>query len=297
MRKFPILMVALIVVAGCSSGRWVRSEFDRVDEFDSVDGHDHLEVYLEHRVEQDAIVPQGFEHPFTIAERDLGLVLCGVLRWESHLLSEDEVVRVFEATEVAALAPLLTRALAAATADERIRFVSYDWEGGLLSSNKRVTQGVLFVEPGGRLNIAFLEIDEESRPSDYAQVGRERAIREPTEITSSSRPLAERLWLTIRQRNDGEGLHPLWCVVDLERARSEFANTLKAAALQGKTSQATSDPAGPAEEEATADPPPEQSAKAREIKEKLKLLKEMLEEGLITEKDYEQKKTELLNSL
>ncbi len=274
MRKSLILMAALIVVSGCSSGRWVRSELD------SADDHDHIEIYLEHRVEEDATLRQGFEHPFTIAEHDLSFLLCGLLRWNSKLLSEDEVVRVFETSEVAALAPALTRALAAASADERIRFVSHDWEGGLLSSNKRVTQGVLFVEPDGCLNIAFIEIDEEIRPNDYAQIGREQAIREPTGITSSSRPLAERSWLAIQPRADGEGVYPLWCAIDLEKARSEMTSAREAAT---KTEAATLSP-------------PEESPRAAAIKEKLKLLKEMLDEGLITENDYEQKKTELLKT-
>jgi len=280
MRKFPILMAILIVVAGCSSGRWVRSELEVADD------HDHIEIYLEQRIEEDAIVPQGFEHPFTMAADDLGFVLCGLLRWNSRLLSGDEVVRVFEPSEVAALAPALKRALAAASADERVRFVSHDWEGGLLSSNKRATQGVVFVERGGCLNFAFLEIDEEIRPNDYAQLGRERAIREPTEITSSSRPLAERSWLTIVPRADGEGVHPLWCAIDLQKARVAMSSAREAAP-----------PAEITEKDTPAISPPRESERTAAIKEKLKLLKEMLDEGLITEKDYEQKKAELLKTL
>ncbi len=295
MRMTLILTAALIALAGCSTGRWVQTRVDATKE------HDHVEVYLEHRVEQDAIVPQGFEHPFAVGERDLGLVLCGLLRWNSHILASDEVVRVFEPTEVAALAPALSAALDAATPDQRIRFISYDWRGGILKSNKRITQGVFFVEPGGRFNIAFQEIDEVIRPNDYAQIGRERTFGEPTKITTSTRPLAERNWLTIQKRPQGDGVYPLWCVVDLDKARAEIAGM--ATGRSGRSPEISAPP--PAErtpEKADQTDPTEESKsseenlKAAAVREKLRALKEMLEEGLITEEDYEQKKAQLLDS-
>lgn len=281
MRTIPILAAALLVLAGCSSGRWVRSEFE------TTQPHDHLEIYLEHRIEDDLVVPQGFDHPLTVNQREFGLVLCGLLRWDSHLLKDDELVRVFEPSEIAALAPALTAALAAVSPDERIRFVTSDWEGGLLFSNERVTEGVLFVEPGGRFNIAFSEIDEELHPGEYSQSGRSRTGRDPTKITSTTRPLADRSWFTIRERPGEEGVYPLWGVIDLELARVEAAK------------EVVEPPEKPVEAPVAAQPEessgPDKS-KSAAIKEKLKLLKEMLDEGLISKEDYEQKKAELLDS-
>ncbi len=277
MRLALVLILLCLTNTGCLSGRWVRNK---------IDSPDNTEIYLEHREAEGKTVPQGYRHPFTIEPRDLARLLAALTYKETGLFAKKEPQPVFSPAELSGLVPTLAGALADAKPDERTSFVSHNWGGGIIFSTRQLTCGTLFADHNGLLNIAFSTINEEHYPTDYAQMGRERRVRDPTVITHSSRPLIPHAWHRLHPRADSEeGVFPLWCLID----------TGSALATLSKERLPESEP--PSEDQAASAPPTEKKAPEAGLKEKLQLLKNLLEEGLITEEEYKKKKEELLQSI
>lgn len=267
MRLALILMLLCLTNAGCLSDRWIRNKLESPD---------NAEIYVEHLEIDKKTVPQGYRHPFTIKPHDLAGLLAGLSYKDTGLFGKEEPEPVFNPVEFNSLASVLAEALANAGPDERISFVSHNWGGGLIFSTRRLTCGTLFADRNGLLNIAFSTINEEHYPTDYAQMGREKRVRDPTVITRSSRPLTPHPWLRLQPRADSEeGVFPLWCLIDTEIA---LAALQKAALRKGA-------------------PPAKEKTPEAGLKEKLKLIKDLLDEGLITEEEYTKKKEEILQSI
>ena len=148
---------------------------------------------------------------------------------------------------------------------------------------------MVFVKPENVLNIAFIEINEDLYPMDYAEMGRERDMREPTDIKSSVRTLAKLPWYELNMQPDGKEPYPLWCKVDLGSEEVSAVTAPSPAAAPPETAE-------PGEQPVVREPPavsPEDAA----IRSKLKLLKDLYDDGLITEEEYKRKKTELIDKL
>jgi hypothetical protein len=273
------MMLLLLTAAGCTTDSWVREE-----KFNN----DNLEVYLEHRLKENAVVSQGFEHPFSMSVDDIAAILSSLLYWDSTFLGKKVKEPVFNADEVASLAPALAGALGEAGPDERVAFISQNWGGGAIFSNRRITRGAAFVEPGGILNLAFIEINEEFTPTDYSQMGRERTEKEPTAVTRSGRPLVAFPWLSLRPVEGTDEVHPLWGVINTGSIKEALAILREGAAGSAQPAEGSPEAAAP---------PPESMKTISGVKEKLKLLKELFDEGLITEEEYKQKKAQLLEKL
>jgi len=280
-----IVLLVCLFAFGCASQRWVRSEFE---------SNDTIEVFLEHRVDEDTTVAEGFAHPTAIDENLLRTILAGLLYEETRFLWKKAVEPVFAPEEVTALAATLRRALALATSDQRVFFISHDRCGGVLFSRPRLTRGVAFVGDDARLNLAFSEINEERNPDDYAATGRSTWTPEPTLVTSSSRPLTPLPWFDLKAQLNRDEPYPLWAIVDLDRVRESIL-------AQQKSREDGESTAGPAASGAThsrgVEAPPAAAASTEPrllLTEKLKDLKQALEAGLISEKEYSQKRAELL---
>ena len=273
---FPLILIAL---AGCATDHWVRSEVAR---------NDNSTVFLEHRVADGAVVSQGFKHPYAIDGSDLAAILGDLFYRESGFFGRKKRAPVFTNKEIDALAPALSRALAEAGPEERTAFVSRNFGGGVIFSTRRITRGVVFANGKNRLNIAFSRIDEELYPTDYTQMGRERRDREPTEITSDAQPLIfDRPWIKAHPVPGTGKPCPLWGEIDVDAARRWIAARVKKPAPEAK-------PPGAG---AGTSPAATPEVEAERIKSKLKLLKDLYEEGLIDEKEYTQKKKELLEKI
>jgi hypothetical protein len=279
MRMIWILVTLSLAASGCAYDGWVQTEYEKGDDF---------EVYVEHRVESETTVPQAFAHPAEINPRAISAILSGLRFWESNILGDQSAEPVFQPYEVEQLAPRIFNALTEIGPDQRVRFISKNTGRALILASRRITRGVVFVKPENVLNIAFIEINEDLYPMDYAEMGRERDMREPTNIKSSVRALAKLPWYDLNMQPDGEEPYPLWCMVDL--------GSEEVSAVTAPPAAAPPETAEPGEQPIVRETPAV-SPEDAELRSKLKLLKELHEDGLITEEEYQRKKADLLENL
>jgi len=159
---------------------------------------------------------------------------------------------------------------------------------------------VVFIDSTGRLNFAFNYINAKRLPSETSAIYASYAEVDPTKITASDTPLsASAPYLAMRQLETGEPA-PMWVVADLGKIKESSSvrpvPVSEATAEMPPAATQQTDAAVTPTEKTVPTATPEVMLK-QEIKNKLKYLKELLDEGLITEKDYESKKQELLDKI
>jgi hypothetical protein len=286
MKRILILLVTALLLTGCIGDRWARKTI--LEERD-------VKVYLEQRIEDDLVIDQGYAHPATLDPRALAFVLEKLEYASSRLFRDPEPQPVFFRREAHALATPLAEALKQADATQRVRFTSFNMGGGLLFSARRRTEGVVFLEAGNRLNIAFLLINDELHMDDDPAHASPRIYGNPLAITSSHSPLLPKSWFTLRPREGDEEPHPMWAVVSLDEMKEALPVADTRPGGPGGKDQAAVTPEGSKQE--TVPSGKQAEAESARIKEKLKLLKELFEENLIDEEEYEAGKKKLLEEL
>jgi hypothetical protein len=282
MRKIALLfIIGAAFLSACSSARWVRTTIVKQNNFI---------VTLEQRQEEGKIIGQQYEHPYKIDLADLEKLLQNLTYIEEvGLMKTKKQSPVFQAVEIDRLAPVLVDTMAKADASQRIRFTSFNRGKALIFSVSRETEGVMFIEPGNRLNIAFNFINSELNPNEVTAYPRSFSTVDPLKIKTSDTTIIPTVpYAELYTFETGEQ-SPIWVVVDLDKLK-EAASTMPVPVteVKGKTA--------PALETTRPAQTPENLLK-EDIKNKLKYLKELLDEGLISEKDYNAKKAELLDKI
>ena len=292
-RMFICLVAVLIFFPACSSTRWVRTPVMK---------NADVIVSLEERQKEGDIVDQAYPHPCPI---DLSLLkkLMGSLTYmdEVGLMGKEKEMPVFQVIEIERLAPVLAGALEQATDSQRIRFTSFNRGKGLIFSVSRKTEGVVFMAPDSRLNIAFNYINAEIRMDEPHAFAEDFSHTDPLDISYADTALAESAPYFEKQPLPSGKTAPLWVAVDMEKLRTAAAPVMAPAEKPLET------PAQASEETAagispTPAPTPAPASEStitlqEEIKNKLTYLKELLDEGLISEEDYNAKKGALLEKL
>ena len=262
----PLLIALVMLASGCTPGRWVATEIEKTE---------RCETYLEQRLEDGAVVTQGFDHPAAVDPGKLSDLLGALCYLDPKFLGGNDEAALFSQAGAKRLARQLSRGLAEAGPDQRVLFVSLNRAGHLLPSWRR-TRGVVFMEKDRQLNIAFSCINQDRYPDDLDIMARDRFAIDPVKITFTGTPLVKLPWLSIKRQETKDQPHPLWAVADLKSIPSGTP--------------------APTEESTTTDTDGEET-QSRKIKSKLKLLQELKEDGLITEEDYEKMKGKLLDTL
>jgi hypothetical protein len=286
-----LLIVSVAFISACTGTRLVRTTITEQHDFN---------VTLEQHQEKGIIVSQKYAHPYVIDISDLEKLM-GDLKYteKSGLMRSEKQSSVFQAVEIDRLAPVLTDALAKADTSQRIRFTSFNQGDFLIFSVARKTEGVIFIEPAGRLNIAFNYINSNRQSGETTAVDPIYSSVDPlkikvSEITiSATAPYAE-----LHKFETGKQA-PMWVVADIEKLKETSTATVPVVNTAEETAPAVAPKAGikdtPVENKA-----PNQASEdllKEDIKIKLKYLKELLDEGLISEKDYTAKKKELLDKI
>ncbi|MFZ2630695.1 MAG: SHOCT domain-containing protein [Desulfosalsimonadaceae bacterium] len=290
--------IMLLFSTACGTARWVRTPV--------LEGS-RTTVNLEYRVEKDQILPQHYDHPYRMATLDVAKLLGDLVYTERGvLIGGDKETPVFQAEEIEALAPALTDALAKATPDERIHFISFNKGGGLLFKNTRKTEGILFVEPKGRINLAFglinadvMDADSEDSPQIYTN-------SDPLKIRYADTALVPAAYAVMKDLETGKPA-PMWVVADAVKLAEAVASAPKPtpaivtpspAPAPAPVSAAPEKAAKPviAPQPATPAVTP-QAATQEDIKNKLKYLKDLYEGGLISEPEYAAEKKKLLDKI
>ena len=291
-RILVLLIISTVFCSACTSTRWVRTPVAKEYDFT---------VTLEQFADQGADGAQIHDQPRAIDLTELKTVM-GDLQYteKAGLMNNIKQRPVFQQTEIDRLAPVLAATLAKADAGQRLRFISFNQGQTAIFSESRKTEGVVFIDSTGRLNFAFNYINAKRLPSETSAIYASYAEVDPTKIKSSDTPIsASAPYLEMRQLETGEPA-PLWVVADLGKIKESISirpvPVSKATAeMPPAAAQQTDAAVTPAEKTVPAATP--DVMLNQEIKNKLKYLKELLDEGLITEKDYESKKQELLDKI
>lgn len=313
MKHMTLLLLAgslLFLSTSCGSARWVRTPV-----LESA----RATVHLEHQRTRSGITPQGYDHPWTVPLGDMEKLLRELTYEERDaLIISKETNPVFQAGEIAALAPVLTDALAKATPDQRVGFVSFNKGGGLIFKNTRRTEGILFVSPKGRCNLAFGLINHEETPYDGDDWLQNRTETDPLRIHYADTVLNPQTPYTRPAVLKTGKPAPMWVVVDLALLHEAALATptpppAPPAAQAPSPPQPGAEPAvKPVPAPVSATPPPAtlpappagatppQPAPSdihTAVKAKLKYLKELYDDGLITESEYQAEKKKLLEKI
>ena len=292
MKQLSVILIMLFglgLLVGCTP-RWVRTPL--VDERD-------MTVSLEHKIADNQVADQQFNHPFNIDAQDLRTLLSQLeYMAEPMIYGKPEQKPVFQAVEIDRLVPALADALSAADGNQRVRFVSYNRGGGLLFKKRRRTSGVAFVRPDNRLNLAFADLNFEILTNEMENISRGDEYPDPLRIKSSYTPIVAPDYIEHARTEKGKP-YPLWIVADLDGVPAPSA-TPAAQPVSGSESQPGAGVASPPTTEAGA--PAAQGrdnweTRRQENREKLEYLKELYESGLIDEAEYKAQKEKLLDQL
>jgi len=305
MKRFAVLFFfSAFFLSACGTARWVPSPVLK---------EKNIIISMEQRQENGQIVAQKYDHPYTVDLLEFKKLLEDVTYVEQiGFLGKEEKKQVFQAIEINRLASVLANTLTKIDASQRIRFTSFNKGKGWLFSIRRKTEGVIFIKHDGRLNMAFNHINFEINPNDANTLPPDFSRLDPLKIMTSDTPLIPTpTYAELHQFENGTPA-PMWLIADLEKLDKATENApitiievVDEAPPAISKSEVLMPSAAPSEElpddiTGTVEKTPVQStdnALQKDIKNKLKYLKELRDEGLISEQDYNTKKTELLNKI
>ena len=272
------ILFCVFFAAGCgSSGGWQDT---------AVNKNSGFIVKLQQKMKDGGPVAQDYSHPAEIRAESLTWFFNDLSYMTSpKLLSDSKEKPVFQNREINRLAPAVSRALKNADAGQRVHFTSYNYSRGLLFQKRRITQGTLFVDAKGNLNIDFSWINEEVNLDDEPKGKGEFSRGDPIGMAEGNTPvLANRPYIRHHQGENGKA-DRMWIQAPVEDIRR--------VAESAKPAEKTLEANKPESKEAEGD----WETRKAEIRDRLEYLKELYQEGLITESEYRDQKQEILEDL
>jgi hypothetical protein len=273
---FSCLIIGCLMI--CQCGFLLGKKVETRTVWESGDGY----IRLFHEVGSG----NRYDQPFQFHQEDMNRILETIFYSKNRFFRWSSSSRVFEEDQAAMLAPFFQRAFLEAGPEDLVEFYLPLTEKRMLglSGQTLLTRGWAFVR-GGKLHVHFENVRQK--------------IRSYSTHSEDQEPLPPSGWKLVPQKGQtygtegpsgkvrSENLH--WLTIDLA------VNPDPAPPLQAVSAPVPPTPdAAPAPEipEVRATPMPEPKPEAHE---KLQELKEMQKEGLITQKDYERKKQEILD--
>lgn len=290
-RTVFLLIITAFFLSACTNTNWVRTNVDKQRDFI---------VTLEQQ-EEGVIARQQYEHPYEIDLVNLEKLMGDLIYIKkAGMMNKKKQNPVFQAVEIDRLAPLLVDSLAKADANQRIRFASFNLGNALLFSESRKTEGVIFVGSPGRLNIAFNYINSTRQPSETSASDHIYSNVNTLQIQTSDNTILPSVpYAELHEFESGKQA-PMWVVADLERLEEAISTatlpivkvTKEVPPVDSVKTGTIATPVMITEQTHVPD-----NLLEEEIKDKLMFLKELLNDELITEKDYNTKKNELLDKI
>jgi hypothetical protein len=313
-----------ILISGCTSSKWTHVPIDK--QYDFILAYEQLKTSSSG---QDV-----YAHPSKIETNVLENILANITyETQSGIMKKTKTTQVFQEAEIDKLAPLLADSLANALPDQRVRFASFNQGKGALFSQSQKTEGVIFVDSDNQLNIAFNYINANRQSSETSAIYHKFSMVDPLTIDSSDTQVVPSSPYVAARGHGQDQMFPMWILVNLNDLESPTTQKIEAelksntdTSMQEKPklenidaepatfkqpsksekNDFNHDPAEPLSspspsDHTITDPIPSTTATEItyevEIKEKLKFLRELYDEGLISEEEYAQKKLDILESL
>lgn len=262
------------------------------------------EVSVELRDAGKALEGISFNHPYFIDEGRLRAILSSLYYREKGMLKTKTKKRIFLDKEIDAVVPLIVESLSKADPSKEV-FASTTSERVLFRD--KISTFSLFIL-GKELNIAFSQVQSTKEMSPNLKKGRSQNTKDPTSITSAG------FWelVPVSGQRLKEG-HENWLIINVEHtdfnlkpavvAKEETITTspLIEARLRRLEERAGLSPTeggkqveGATEQSDSATLPEKEDSSEKPLIERLRELKKLLNEELISPNDYEKKKLEML---
>lgn len=236
-------------------------------------------------------------HPKTLDLASLKSLMAQLVYVENSGSSDrGKSTPVFQIEEIERLAPSLVMALGQAQPEQLIRFVTFGQKKGVFFSDSQKTEGVFFVTSDQHVNFAFNFINSKRAPSETSAIYHRYAKLNPLDIQNSKKSLvAEKTGLELYRYEDGTQA-PLWLHADLVTFERHLEEDDRYEVMATPSSYAGE--ISSAGEQVSAVQPESQAKMKRQdaIKQKLKFLKSLIDEGLITQKEYQEQKNKVLQA-
>jgi len=223
------------------------------------------------------------DHPHKFDQQQMESLLNALQYFQPGFFSvtgnKGKVYDLFTEEETGLIAAPLVEAFETADTEQWVDFSVTTFRGQLLIGSFRQTDGVMFVK-NGKLNIIIRNIAEKKNPSE------ELASYDPT---TGYRGMSHLVKIPASELKDDN-----WLIIDL-KSFYEALEQKPAPRDEKQKDDEAADKAGPQE---SGRPKKQESAKEEpSVKQRLKLLQELYDEGLITEQEYNKKRKEVLEEL
>ncbi|MFN3531776.1 MAG: SHOCT domain-containing protein [Candidatus Brocadia sp.] len=240
-----------------------------------------------------------FNHPYELSGNVITNALSYIYFEEKGLLKKKGTLRVFQDDEIRKLVPLLIQAFSVATPEQVVTVSSYS-ERMLLTDQQNYC--ILFISDRS-LNIAFSRVHMFQTYNDtMSEKKRYTTTKEnPAQISHS------RFWKLIPSAGQRlEPSHENWLVIDLSNEMYQQPVAQRVGTVDEKIKVGTSElearlrkleermgAAGETKVHKSITPAREIGSESK-IKSKLIILREMVDDGIVSEEDYDYKKAKML---
>lgn len=238
-------------------------------------------------------LPMKYTHP---VHMDAGMVreIMKGLRYISkegllHLSEKSEPV--FQPIEIDRLAQPLAIALEQCDTSQHVRFVSLNrTKTLLLITTFQKTEGIIFRDSNSRIHFVFLTVNEMVSSDDPINLRAELSEKDPMNVAKTDVRLTSESPLFKRYTSAGGRTFPIWMTVDTRPAGKKMMPQKDVAVQKAPPMQKEPVKQLPA---VTSQPVSVQ----QDVRNKLKYLKGLLDDGLINQDDYDARKKVLLKKL
>lgn len=240
-----------------------------------------------------------FNHPYELTGNVISNVLSYIYYEEKGLLKKKGMLRVFQDDEIKKLVPLLIQAFSVATPTQVVTVSSYS-ERIILTDQQNYCS--LFIT-GRTLNIAFSRVHMFRSYNDFMSDKKKHTmVKENPAAVSHSR-----FWKLIPSAGQRfEPSHQNWLLIDLSNEMYQQPMVQRVGTVEEKMKMDTSDLNARLKKleermdnsAVSGDSKPTRTVRetsgGSKIKNKLAILRELVDEGIVSEEDYDYKKAKML---
>ena len=284
---FSSVLLLCVLVCQCAA---VRKKVEMREVWQS--GSNYIRLF------QEVGKARGYDHPMEFREEEMRQALRSLFYSRYEYFHWSTASRVFSEEQIEDLARFFRQAFLEAGPDEEVEFYLTDSSSRLLGISKRalLTRGRAFSK-GGSLHFHFDNVQEQMSPHP----SRSDEQTYLPEVAWKLVPQEGQQFDTERDVLGNEPPNLRWVRVDLKTFTTPASGPHPLAVDASAPTAATPAP-GKVEAQAAPAPPPTALPPAAPTpepaaRERLRELKQMLDEGLISPQDYEKKKKEILDAL
>lgn len=290
--KLMFLLLMISIITGCSATKLYKKSGHKKSNIVGATIQDQ-ETSVEIREEVDEngdVIKKGFNHPYYFTEEGLANILSSVYYKERGWTKSGGRRKLFRREELQKIVPAIINAFSMVTVSQDI--LVYSTSQKVLLSDKQSYFSMFITED--ELNIVFSTINSRKSVNDRRsyRLGDKDKLKDPLTVKKGTKGLLS-YWSLVplggqRLKSGREN----WLIIDLTSDLYGIAGT---ADIDNGPIRAGTSMKAIRNRVLTDSTFVEEKKKYQEVRGKLKELKDLRDDGLISEEDYEDKKKELLN--